>query len=91
MSILKTTIKALLISLIVHVIYFVSLMVVGYIKTINFVPSITEEYDHVAIWQQKTSFGMMISPNIYLLTFIILTIIIALLINAYKVKAVLKK
>lgn len=46
----------------IHVIYFVSILVIGYIKTLNYTPDIEGSWNSVYSLQNEVAFGMKGSP-----------------------------
>ncbi|WP_096153290.1 hypothetical protein [Bacillus sp. FJAT-45066] len=82
---MKLFIQSIVSSIVVHLIYLVGTMVVGYIKTINYTPIITSS--HHTYLQNEVAFGYVSSVPYYisiLTSFTIVAIISALLITLSK-------
>jgi len=81
---IKTVLQAVMSSVIIHLVYIVGQMVVGYIKTRNYKLDIVSARDKGETLQNDVVFGKAISPFIYLLTFIGVTVICGIFIFLYK-------
>src|SRR3954468_544596 len=81
---LKTIIQSLGVSFVGHLIYIVGPMIVGYIKTKNYQPDITNKWGQVETLQNKVAFGVGGSPLYFLFTFIALALICGLIIISYR-------
>jgi hypothetical protein len=67
---LKTVIQSLVVSFVIHLIYIVGIMIVGYIKTRNYKPDIANRWGKVETLQNEVAFGTLGSPLFFLFTFI---------------------
>jgi L-asparagine transporter-like permease len=67
---MKTIIKTLIISFVIHFIYIVGVLVVGYLQTRNYKSDIENAWDNVGVLQNEVAFGVIGSPFILLYTFI---------------------
>lgn len=67
---MKILFQAVLGSLIIHVFYFLSTMLIGFIKTLNYKPNLAANWEHVAVLQNEVAFGMVFSPVMFVLTFV---------------------
>ena len=81
---IKTVLQAVISSVVIHLVYIVRQMVVGYIKTRNYNPDIVSAWDKGETLKNEVVFGKAISPFIYLLTFIGVTVICGIFIFLYK-------
>ena len=81
---MKMIFQACIASAIIHLLYIVGSIGVGYIKTKNYEPDITGKWDSVNYLQNEVSFGFVISPLFYIYTFIGTAVICGLLIFLYK-------
>ncbi|TWI58032.1 hypothetical protein IQ10_01363 [Halalkalibacter nanhaiisediminis] len=81
---LKTIIQSLVISFVIHLIYIVGTVGVGYIKTRNYKPDIDNKWDNIETLQNEVSFGMVGSPLFFLFTFIGVALICAIIIISYR-------
>jgi hypothetical protein len=81
---MKVTLQALIGSVVIHIIYFVGMMFVSYIKTRNYKPDIANAWDHVETLQSEVVFGKVGSPFLYLITFIGVTVICGIIMFTYK-------
>ncbi|TCI53033.1 hypothetical protein EVJ24_10940 [Exiguobacterium sp. SH1S21] len=69
---------AVLISAALHILYFVGTFGVGFIRTVTYEPDIIAQADSVVVLQNEVVIGTTGSPLIYVLTWIGLTIVLAL-------------
>jgi hypothetical protein len=76
---MKTFFQAIIGSIILHVLFFVSMFVVGYIKTITYKPDFSSEWDQV-ILQDSVAFGIIVSPIYSLSTFVGVAVVFGLII-----------
>lgn len=66
---LKTIMQALGISFIIHLIYFFVTWIVGYLKTRDYNPSISNGWTEVELLQNEVAFGTVASPLFMLSSF----------------------
>lgn len=81
---LKTIIQSLVISFVIHLIYIVGTVGVGYIKTRNYKPDIENKWENIETLQNEVSFGMVGSPLFFVFTFIGVALICGLIIISYR-------
>lgn len=81
---MKIILQAFISSIIIHIIYIVGMMLVGYIKTRNYKPDIASAWDKVETLQSEVVFGKVNSPFLYLFTFIGVTVMCGIIIFSYK-------
>ncbi|ESU31974.1 hypothetical protein G3A_13795 [Bacillus sp. 17376] len=81
---MKLFIQAAIASIAIHVIYFVGILVIGYIKTLNYTPVIEDSWKSVDTLQTEVAFGMTGSPFFFLFTFLGVTVFFEVLITAYR-------
>ncbi|MEH7376068.1 hypothetical protein [Neobacillus drentensis] len=81
---MRIVLQAFICSVIIHVTYFSSIFLVGYIKTCLYKPDIASEWDKIDTLQNEVAFGMVISPVLSLLTFIGVAVICGIIILLYK-------
>ncbi|MEH7383367.1 hypothetical protein V7138_23105 [Bacillus sp. JJ1533] len=77
-------IQAFIASVMIHFIYFVCTVGIGYIKTKFFNPDISSEWEKVEYLQNEVVFGMVISPFIFVYSLVGITIICGIIIYPYK-------
>lgn len=82
-ALLKTIIQSLVISSVIHLIYIVGTLIVGYIKTRNYKPDIANRWGKVETLQNEVAFGAVGSPLFFLFTFIGVALICWLIIISY--------
>ncbi|WP_144555263.1 hypothetical protein [Bacillus sp. X1(2014)] len=80
---MKTIIQSLVISIVIHLIYIVGTLVVGYIKTKSYMPDIENKWENVETLQNEVAFGAVGSPLFFLFTFIVVALICGLIIISY--------
>ncbi len=78
---MKTVLQAFMASTILHIIYLLSTIGIGYIKTMYYKPDM-QGGGHLL--QNKVAFGMVISPYVYLFSLLGVCIICASIIALYK-------
>lgn len=83
---MKFVSKSILFSLIIHVIYFIGMMLVGYFKTKFYTPDISKAWNDVHTLQIEAAFGFVYSPLMFLVSFIGIGIISGLIIKIYQKK-----
>jgi hypothetical protein len=81
---MKLFIQAAIGSIAIHVIYFVGILMIGYIKTMNYTPDIEGSWKSVDMLQNEVAFGMTGSPFFFLFTFIGVTIFCQVAIVFYR-------
>ncbi|MCV9885524.1 hypothetical protein [Metabacillus halosaccharovorans] len=81
---MKTVFQAIMCSIVIHVAYMVTRMVVDYIKTRNYNPDIEGAWENVEILHNEVAFGKSSFPFLYLLTFIVVAVICGWIIFSYK-------
>lgn len=81
---MKLFIQAAIGSIAIHFIYFVGMLLIGYIKTMNYTPDIEGSWESVDMLQNEVAFGMTGSPFFFLFTFIGVTLFCQLVIVLYR-------
>ena len=82
---MKIMLQSIICSIILHFIYFVGIIKVGYIKTKYYEPDIAGAWDKVETLQNEVAFGYVISsPYFYLLSIVGGSMICGILIFSYK-------
>ncbi|MFC0562167.1 hypothetical protein [Halalkalibacter alkalisediminis] len=81
---MKTIIKSLGVSCVIHLIYIFGTFIVGYIKTRNYKPDIVNKWEKVETLQNEVAFGVVVSPLFFLITFIGVALICGLIIISYE-------
>lgn len=81
---MKLFIQAAIGSIAIHVIYFVGILLIGYIKTMNYTPGIEGSWESVDMLQNEVAFGMTGSPFFFLFTFIGVTLFCEMVIVLYR-------
>lgn len=81
---MKLFMQAAASSIAIHVIYFLGMFLVGYIKTMNYTPDLEGSWKSVDTLQNEVAFGMTGSPFFLIFTFIGVTVICAILIVFYR-------
>ncbi|GHH98784.1 hypothetical protein [Neobacillus kokaensis] len=65
---MKLVLQACIGAVIIHLIYLVSTILIGYIKTKYYEPDVANKWETVHTLQNKAAFGSSISPLFFLLT-----------------------
>ncbi|MGM0789783.1 MAG: hypothetical protein ACQEUD_06790 [Bacillota bacterium] len=71
-------------SVVIHVIYIVGVMLVGYLKTKNYKPNMASSWDKAETLQSEVVFGKVSSPFLYFILFLGITVICGVVISLYK-------
>lgn len=79
---MKLTIQAIIASLILHIIYAITMIGIGYIQTINYKPDFSNE--NVVMLQNEVAFGFVYSPSVLIVTFLGAAVICGLIISFYQ-------
>lgn len=77
---MKTVLQAFMASITLHIIYIISTIGIGYIKTIYYKPDMQGE---VYLLQNEVAFGMVISPYVYLISLLGVSVVCASIIMLY--------
>ncbi|MBT2639788.1 hypothetical protein [Bacillus sp. ISL-39] len=81
---MKLFIQAAAWSITLHIIYFLSMFGIGYIKTMNYTPYIEGSWKSVDPLQNEVAFGMTGSPFFFFFTFIGVTLFFEVVIVIYR-------
>lgn len=81
---MKLFIQAAIGSIAIHVIYFLGIVLIGYIKTINYTPDIEGSLESVDTLQNEVAFGVTGSPFFFIFTFIGMTFFCEMVIVLYR-------
>jgi hypothetical protein len=81
---MKITIQAILCSFVIHIVYFISTMIIGYIKTKRYVPDIEAAWNNVEQLPNRVSIESTNSPALYFLSFVIVALLCGLIIFVSK-------
>ncbi|WP_043932966.1 hypothetical protein [Bacillus sp. EB01] len=81
---MKQVFRALVWSAVLHLLFFVWVIAIGYLKTISYQPDIAAKYDDVVFLQNKIAFGSTISPLFFLASYISLAAALAVLLYIRK-------
>jgi hypothetical protein len=81
---MKVIFQAFIGSIVIHIIYIISMMLVSYIKTRNYKPDIASAWDKVETLQNEVVFGKVSSPYLYFFTFIGISVICGIFMYTYK-------
>ncbi|MGE8207804.1 hypothetical protein ACQKP0_25385 [Heyndrickxia sp. NPDC080065] len=81
---MKTVKQAIIISFIIHIIYFMSNFLSGYVKTKSYQPDWESAYKNVDNLQNEVTFGVATHPIFYLFTFIGITLFSGLILHLIK-------
>lgn len=71
-------------SIAIHVIYFLGVLLIGYIKTMNYTPDIEGSWKSVNTLQNEVAFGVAGSPFLFIFTFIGITVFCEMVIVLYR-------
>ena len=77
---MKLLMQALFFSLVLHIIHFVTMMTIGYIKTKRYEPDIDSAWNNAERLTNNVSIGTSVSPYSYMVSILIGTVICALII-----------
>ncbi|MEI5909647.1 hypothetical protein WAK64_21865 [Bacillus spongiae] len=77
---MKVILSAVLGSVVIHILYFISTMIIGYIKTKKYTPDMESSWGKVDTLQNKVEFGSTISPILYFVSFVGVTLICGVII-----------
>ncbi|MCF6136596.1 hypothetical protein [Pseudalkalibacillus berkeleyi] len=67
-------------SVVLHIIYFVGMMIIGYFKTVNVQPN----SESAIALENEVAFGATIAPSFYLVTFISAAVLCGVLLFSYQ-------
>ncbi|MEK3995926.1 hypothetical protein MKY29_14315 [Psychrobacillus sp. FSL K6-2365] len=81
---MKLVLQAIIGSIVIHVVYSMGMMLVGYIKTRNYKPDFASAWDNVETLQSEVVFSKVSSPFLYLFTFLGVAVICGIIIFSYK-------
>lgn len=83
---MKLVIQAFIASVIIHIVYIICMIGIGYIKTKFYKPNLLGEWENVDYLKSEVAFGMAISPFFFVFSLIGITIISGIIIYLYKKK-----
>lgn len=81
---MKLVIQAIAGSVIIHSVYFISMMLIGYINTKRFVPDVVNTWENVELLQNEVAFGKVISSDAYLISFVGVSVICGFILFLYR-------
>ena len=81
---MSLVLQALSGSIAIHIVYFVGMMLVGYIKTRNQKPNFTSVWDNVEALKSEVAYSKANTPFLYLFTFIGVAVICGIIIFSCK-------
>lgn len=81
---MKLLLQAFLGALFIHIIYFVALFAVGYVKTLTYRPNMALYWENAERLPQEVAFGTATSPVLYLATFFGVMLMCGILLFSYK-------
>lgn len=81
---MRLVVKAFIGSIVIHVVYFVGMLLAGYIITRNYKPDITSAWDNVETLQSEVVISNDNSPILYLFTFVGVAVFCGIIIISYK-------
>ncbi|SES07506.1 hypothetical protein [Psychrobacillus sp. OK032] len=81
---MKLVIQAFIASVIIHLVYIVCTIGIGYIKTKFYKPDISGSWEKVDYLQNEVAFGMVISPFFFVFSLVGIAIICGIIIYLYK-------
>jgi|HigsolmetaAR203D_1030402.scaffolds.fasta_scaffold00147_20 menaquinol-cytochrome c reductase cytochrome b subunit len=67
---MRTIVLSVIISLVMHVIFFAGAAAVGYFKSKQYEPDIASRWENIEPLQQEAAFGFSVNPLLLLVTFI---------------------
>lgn len=76
--------QALLGAAMFHILYFLSSLAVGYVKTVTYRPNFSSAWENTGNLQSTVSFGTVTSPVFYMGTFLATALVWGLMLIAYK-------
>lgn len=80
---MKLVIQAFIASVIIHLVYIVCTIGIGYLKTKFYKPDISGEWGKVDYLQNEVAFGMVISPFFLVFTLVGIALICGVIIYLY--------
>ncbi|MCK1993887.1 hypothetical protein GW626_03350 [Peribacillus muralis] len=81
---MKIVIQAFVASFFIHALYISSMMLIGFLKTSQYKPDVVNAWNHAGALQNEVSFGTVVSPSVYAITFLGTGLICAIVIMFYK-------
>ncbi|MEX3623503.1 hypothetical protein [Viridibacillus arvi] len=81
---MRLVLQAFIGSIVIHIVCFVGMMLVGYIKTRNYKPDISSVWDNGETLKSEVVFSKVNSPFLYLFKFIGVSVICEIIIFSYK-------
>jgi quinol-cytochrome oxidoreductase complex cytochrome b subunit len=81
---MKIVVQALILSFLLHIVYFLGMFLVGYFRTMSYKPDIKNAWQSVDELQNEVAFGVSISPLSYILSFLGVALVCGIIIFLYK-------
>lgn len=81
---MKLFMQAAVGSIAIHVVYLLGILLIGYIKTMNYTPDFEGSWKSVDTLQNEVAFGMTGSPFFFFFTFIGVAVVCGVIIVFYR-------
>ncbi|MDN7240729.1 hypothetical protein QWY14_02960 [Planococcus sp. N028] len=81
---MKLFLQAMASAAAIHVVYYVTTLAVGYVKTVTHRPNMAEAWKNVEGLEQEVVISAAVSPLSYVGSFLVLTLVCALVIYVYQ-------
>lgn len=78
--------RALLYALVIHIVYLLSMMFYGLMKTIMYTPDIDHAWNGTNSFQGGVTFGFILSPVYYVLSYLVVTVLLGVVLWVYQRK-----
>ena len=85
---MKIVIQALIASVVIHLVYVIYTIGIGFIQTMLYKPDISRQWEEVNYLQNEVAFGMVGSPIFLVFTFIGTALICGIFIKLFQLKRV---
>lgn len=81
---MRLVLSALVGAAVLHILYFLTIFAVGYVKTTTHQPAIGRAWENTEVLQNEVAFGQTVSPFWYVGTFLATAILCGLLLFTYR-------
>ncbi|UOE94549.1 hypothetical protein [Alkalihalobacillus sp. LMS39] len=88
---MKVLVQGAIFSVIVHFVFVVSTLAYGFLVTMFHKPEVINEYNEVSYLQNEVAFGVTYQPIYFVVSFIVITLIGAILIKLIKKARLFKR
>ncbi len=81
---MRIMLQSLVGSIVIHIVFFITTIGIGFLKTKAYEPEILGDVDDVTLLENEVAFGVAVSPVSYIVSFVGIALICGMLILGYE-------